>query len=215
MAAGLVLTTLAGAGADIYRSGNALFDLARLYEPALRLQVAQALDLGFQCRNGTALMADTTRSLENAAGHGVRFFSVAAEAVAGTPVSTVAGGGEGAFSMWLYEQRWNTPAAPVLARTDMRIRFNPTGGFYSVDGKGFAYNRLVHVLWHELHHLTTTQQHVRMDAPYDPGAPWVGAMIELGRAFPPTARDPGTGQQVILFKPNQWTSNTTMATASG
>ena len=214
MAAGLVLTTLAGTGADTYRSGNAVFDLAKLYEPALKLQVAQALDLGFQYRNGTALMADTTRGLENAASHGVRFFSVAAEAIAGTPVPTVAGGGEGAFSMWLYKQAWNKGTAPVLERTDMRIRVNPTGGNYSVDGKGFAYNRLVHVLWHELHHLTTTQQHVRMDAPYDPADPWVGAMIEIARAFPPMARDPGTGQQVILFKPNQWTSNQ-MATASG
>ncbi len=215
MAAGLVLTTLAQAGADTYRSGNATFDLSKLYEPPLKLQVAQALDLGFQCRNGTSLMADTTRSLENAASHGVRFFSIASEAVAGTPVPTVVGGGEGAFSMWLYKGTWNKGDAPVLDRTDMRVRVNPTGGNYSVDGKGFAYNRLVHVLWHELHHLTTTRQHVRMDAPYDPGDPWVGAMIEIARAFPSMARDPVSGDQVILFKPNQWTANPAATAATG
>ena len=207
MAAGLVLTTLVDVGANRYRSGNAVFDLSRVYEQSLLLQAAQALDLGFQCRYGTNLMADTTRNLEKAASHGVRFFSIAAEAVAGTPVPTVAGGGEGGFSMWLYKGSWNVGTAPVLDRTDMRVRLNPDGGNYSVDGKGFAYNRLVHVLWHELHHLTTTQQHVRMDAPYDPGDPWVGAMIEIARAFPPTTRDPETGQQVLLFKPDQWTSN--------
>ena len=47
MAAGLILTTLAGAGADTYRSVKAvlkLFDLSKLYEPALKLQiVSQAL----------------------------------------------------------------------------------------------------------------------------------------------------------------------------
>ena len=152
-------------------------------------------------------MADTTRIIENTAIHGIRFFSVDAEAIAGTSVPLVAGGGEGGFSMWRYKQDWNVLAAPVLERTDMRIRLNPTGGYYSVDGKGFAYNRLVHVLWHEIHHLTTTQHHVRLNAPYDPGDPWVGAMIEIARAFPSTARDPEAGQQVLLFKPEQWTSN--------
>ena len=139
------------------------------------------------------------------------FFPVGVEAIAGTLVQMIAGGGEGAFSMWVYKQAWNVGMAPVLERTDMRVRLNPTGGNYSVDGKGFAYNRLVHVLWHELHHLTTTHQHVRTDAPYDPGDPWVGAMIEIARAFPLTSRDPATGQQVLLFKPNQWTSNTLVA----
>lgn len=214
MATGLVLNALAVAGTAAYRSGSAIFDLARIYEPKLRLQVAQALDLGYQVRNGTALMAETTSALENAASHGVRFFSVAAEAISGTPVATIVGGGEGAFCMWLYGQAWNVGNAPVSQRTDMRVCVNPTGGNYSVDGKGFAYNRLVHVLWHELHHLTTTQQHIRTDAPYDPSDPWVGAMVEIARAFPATARDPETGEQVILFKPDQWTARQVL-TASG
>ncbi len=213
MAAGLILNALSASGADHYTSGAASFDLSKIYDARLRLQVAQALDLGFEHRNGTALMANTARYLEHSASHGVQFFSVAAEAVANTSVPLVAGGGEGAFSMWRYKQDWNVLAAPVLDRTDMRVGLNPTGGFYSVDGKGFAYNRLVHVLWHEMHHLTTTQHHVRLNAPYDPNDPWVGAMIEIARAFPATARDPETGNQVLLFKPDQWTSNPSRAMA--
>ena len=206
MAAGLVLTTLTNAGADVYLSGGAKFDLSRLLDAKLRLQTAQALDLGFQNRSKSALMVQTTRGLEGSASHGIRFFSVAAEAVAGTSIPTVPGGGEGGFSMWRYKGLWNVLTAPVLEREDMRVRLNPTGGFYSVDGKGFEYNRLLQVLWHELHHLTTTQHHVGMNAPYGAGDPWVGAMIAIGQAFPKTARDPSTGQQVILFSPDQWTS---------
>ncbi|QYE37160.1 hypothetical protein KZX46_22545 (plasmid) [Polymorphobacter sp. PAMC 29334] len=126
MAAGLVLTTLAREGVDRYRSGSAIFDLAKLYEPALKLQVAQALDLGFQCRNRSPLMAETTGSLENAASHGVRFFSIVAEAVAGTNTPIGDFSGEGGFAMWLYKQKWNLHDAPVLERTDMRICLNPT-----------------------------------------------------------------------------------------
>ena len=205
---GLVLTTLADAGGGIYRSGNAVFDMSKIYEPNLRIQAAQALDLGFQCRRGTNLMAETTRLLEDSDSHGVRFYSVASEAVAGTPVPPLTGGGEGGFSLWQDGQSWNTNKGPVRSRTNMRLGLNPTGGYYSVDGKGFAYNALVHVLWHELHHLTTLQQHIRQDAPYDPSDPWVGAMVEIAKSFPRTARDPlsPTGDAVLLYKPEQWTA---------
>lgn len=203
---GLILQALQVAGADRFRSGNAVFDLSKLHQPRLKLQVGQALDLGFEHRNGTPLMAETTHVLENAASRGVRFFSIEAEAIAGTTYSPSAGG-EGGSAMWQIHGRWGSNILPVTDREDMRVFMNPSGGYYSPRGDGFDYNRLVHVLWHELHHLATTQHHERPNAPYANDDPWVGAMVEIARAFPSTARDPETGRNVLLFAPGSWTEN--------
>lgn len=214
MAKGLQLTTLIPAGAACYSTGKATLDVSRLSNSTLRLQVTQALDLGFQCRARSPLMTFMCDALDTGKSHGVTFYDSAAGAVAGTHVTTDSTG-DGGFSMWRYQGAWNQPRAPVLEREDLRVWLNPTGGNFSVTGNGFEYNRLINVLWHEMHHLTTTQHHIRAAAPYDACDPWVGAIAEIARAFPRTARDPVTGQQVTLFAPDQWTQRTQPRRAVG
>ena len=205
MARGLSLTTLIPAGSGRYSTGKAVMDVSRLNDATLLLQVVQALDLGFQCRLRSPLMTAMCSALDTGKSGGVAFFSVAAEAVAGTHAQAGDSGADGGFSLWRYQGAWNRLDAPVLERDSLRVWLNPTGGNFSVTGNGFEYNRLVNVLWHELHHCTTTQHHLRAAAPYADNDPWKVAIADIARAFPRTARDPVTGQQVTLFAPDQWT----------
>ncbi len=204
MAKGLALTTLFPSGTDRYSTGKALLDVSGISDATLRLQVAQALDLGFQCRMRSATMTATCSGIDTGASHGVRFLDKVADALAGTGV-VMDPTGAGGFSIWRFNGTWNQRFAPVEGREDLRVWLNPTGGYFSVDGRGFAYNRLVNVLWHEMHHLTTVQHHIRPTAPYDPGDPWIPAIADIARAFPRTVRDPVTGQQVLLIAADQWT----------
>lgn len=206
MAAGLALTTLTPSGPGHYTTSRCIFDVLRVTNQTLLLQVVQALDLGFQHRNGTALMAEMCGILETGKSHGVTFFDVSAEAVAGTNARP-GDSADGGVSFWRYGGAWNKRDAPVRERDSLRIWLNPTGGNFSVTGEGFEYNRLVNILWHELHHCTTTQHHRRATAPYDVDDQWRGAIADIARAFPKTARDPVTGRQVSMFGPDQWTRN--------
>lgn len=215
MARGLSLTTLVSAGSGRYSTGRAIMDVSRLYDPTLLLQVVQALDLGFQCRLRSPLMTAMCNALDSGKSGGVSFFSVAAEAVAGTHAPAGDSGGDGGFSLWRYQDIWNNLNAPVLDRDTFRVWLNPTGGNFSVTGNGFEYNRLVNVLWHELHHCTTTQHHLRAAAPYASDDPWRAAIADIARAFPKTARDPVSGEQVTLFDPDQWTQNSDARRAIG
>ncbi len=211
MARGLQLHAISSGGGDIYLSNTARFDFTGIRDETLRLQAIQALDLGVEHRNGSALMATTVDALERAESRGVRYFSVRAEATAG--ILNGAGGdeAEGGESFWFYKGAWNTLNAPVLERQQMRVFLNPSGGAYSPDGRGFPYNRLVQVIWHEMHHLTTTQHHIRQTAPYDvsgqPPDPWVGAMLQIKAAFPPQVRDPATGNMLSMLSDEGFTLN--------
>lgn len=202
MTAGLALTTLVPSGPGRYTAGRCTLDTLKVTNQTLLLQTIQALDLGFQCRHGTPLMAEMCDALEAGTSRGVTFFDVSAEALAGT--STHGGSpADGGFSLWCYDGSWNRQDAPVLERDRIRVWLNPTGGNVSATGQGFDYSRLVNVLWHELHHCTTTQHHRRAAAPYDADDPWRGAIAEIAGAFPRTARDPVTGDQVTMVDPGR------------
>ena len=211
MAAGLELHAISSGGGDVYVSNAARFDFGGIRDDKLRLQAIQALDLGIEHRNGSFLMAATVDVVEHAGSRGIRYFSVRAGAIAGIPHGASGDEAEGNESFWSCQGAWNKLDAPVLRRQQMRVFLNPTGGAYSPDGKGFPYNRLVQVIWHEMHHLTTTQHHVRQTAPYNidgqPPDPWVGAMLQIKAAFPARVRDPVTGNIVSMLSAEGFTFN--------
>ena len=102
MARGLSLTTLVPAGNGRYSAGKAFTNVSRLSDATLFLQVVQALDLGFQCGLRSPLMTAMCTILDTGKSGGVAFFSVAAEAVAGTHAAAGDSGADGGFSLWRY-----------------------------------------------------------------------------------------------------------------
>ena len=218
MAAGLELHTISSGGGDVYVSNTARFDFTGIRDATLKQQAIQALDLGIEHRNGSSLMTTTVDALEHAESRGVRYFSVRAEATAGIPGGASGDEAEGGESFWFYQGGWNKLDAPILRRQQMRVFLNPTGGAYSPNGRGFPYNRLVQVIWHEMHHLTTTQHHIRQTAPYNidgqPPDPWVGAMLQIKAAFPPRVRDPATGNMVSMLSAEGFTFNNRIGTST-
>lgn len=208
MAIGAILTALRWRGRDALTDGQCLLDLSQVKDSKLFQQIAQALDLGFQCRSNSRTMTQMCDMLDRGSSKRVSFYDDMGLELRGTGVPAGSTLTDAGYSVFCWNGAWNQLGSPVRERTDLRVWLNPNGGYTSIMGDGFRYQDLVNVLWHEIHHLTTTQHHKTAAAPYPAGDPWIAAIADIAHAFPTTARDPITGKDVPIRDipgAKQWT----------
>lgn len=210
MATGVILKSLYWCGCDALTDGWCSLDLLNVKNVRLRQQIVQAPDLGFQCRGNSITMTQMCNALDQGIAKRISFFDDMTFALSGTGVPAGSTLTDAGYSTFCWKGAWNQLTSPVRERTDLRVWINPNGGCTSITGDGFRYQDLVNVLWHEIHHLTTTQHHRTAAAPYPAGDPWIKAIADIANAFPKTVRDPLTGKDVpVRDSPGakEWTMN--------
>lgn len=186
----------------IYR--RLTFDMTAILDADFKAQLAQILEAGFAAP--FPALREEVAALEGEGSRSIRFFSDAEKMTSGSGTFPTEPDSSGSSS-WRGPKGSMENVSPVASRSDLRVFVDQSGGsgvqVRMPDGSYLApLWYLAGIVWHELHHLATTQQHTEPSSPYS--GPWAVAMDRIKRGLPAQIWDPIAKREVSMNIP-AWT----------